>query len=208
MTSHDGEGNDPGPGNDPGGADDPAGVEPDEHVVPIPGAGDPELASHGAAFRWELRAEAAEWERVAALDSLRRRTLADAARELLHRGDRVAVSVAGRRWSGPVVHVGADVACLATTAGLVDVRLDGVAVWEVVERTRAGGASGGGPQTFRARLAAREQAGERIGLSCPGAGTEPTGALVAVAEDHLVLRGPTGRSVLVPLQAVAAVWPG
>ena len=209
---------DPDPGAEPGpdapepgaggsGADRQGPAWPLAAEAALPGAGDPELASHGAAFRSELRAEAAEWERVAALDALRRRSLADAARELLHRGDRVAVALAGRRWVGSVVHVGTDVACLGTAAGLVDVRLDGGAVWEVVQRARAGGGTGGGPRTFRARLAARERAGERIGLTCPGLGVDPAGTLVALARDHVVLRGSSGQSLLVPLAGVAVVWP-
>lgn len=174
----------------------------------VPGRDDPELAAAGAAFRAELRAEAAEWEQLAATDWLRRRSLADAARELLARGDRVAVRVGARRVHGEVCHVGEDLACVATVAGTVDVRLDGPAVWGVVQRVRAGGRSmAGGARRFTARLAEHEAAGAPVCL-ITGDGGEIAGVIAAVAVDHAVVDGRDGTRWLVPLATVAAVWPG
>lgn len=173
----------------------------------LPGADDPELETAGAMFRAELRAEAAEWEQLAATDWLRRRTMADAARELLARGDRVAVGVGGRSAQGVVVHVGDDLACVATAAGTVDVRLDGPAVWHVVQRVRSGGRSPtGGAKRFAARLAEHEAAGAPVCLVA-GDGAEVVGVIVAAAVDHVVVDGPDGSRWLVPHAAVAAVWP-
>lgn len=196
----DGDGERPGParpGDDGGSGDAPH----------LPGAGDPELETAGAMFRAELRAEAAEWEQLAATDWLRRRTMADAARELLARGDRVAVRLGGRSAQGEVVHVGDDLACVATPAGTVDVRLDGPAVWHVVQRVRSGGRSpGGGAKRFAARLAEHEAAGAPVCLVA-GDGGEVVGVIAAVAVDHVVVDGPDGSRWLMPHAAVAAVWP-
>jgi hypothetical protein len=174
----------------------------------LPGENDPELAAAGAAFRAELRTEAAEWEQLAATQWLRRRSLADAARELLARGDRVAVYVGGRAVQGEVCHVGDDLACVTLDgARTVDVRLDGPAVWQVVQRVRAGGRSvAGGARRFAARLAEHEATGARVCVVTADGG-EVSGAIVAVAVDHVVVDAPHGSRWLVPLAAVAAVWP-
>lgn len=173
----------------------------------LPGAGDPELASHAAAFRSELRAEAAEWEQLAAKQRLRRRTLAEAVREWLHRGDLVAVAVGGYRTLGTIAHVGADLACLAVDAGTVDVDLNGPATWQRVERARSGGlARSSGPPTFAARLAEHEIAGAPVTL-VGAVGDLVVGVRIeAVGVDHVVASGGE-RQWLLPLPAVAAVWP-
>lgn len=205
-------GDEPGEGGDSEGGDGEGGGQPAGSALPgadsaLPGADDPELETAGAMFRAELRAEAAEWEQLAATDWLRRRTMADAARELLARGDRVAVGVGGRSAQGEVVHVGDDFACVATAAGTVDVRLDGPAVWHVVQRVRSGGRSpAGGAKRFAARLAEHEAAGTPVCLMA-GDGAEVVGVIVAVAVDHVVVDGPDGSRWLVPHAAVAAVWP-
>lgn len=198
-------------GNGPPGDPDPPGVgEPDPRADPdaaLPGAGDPELVAAGAAFRAELRADAAEWEQLAATDWLRRRSLADAARELLARGDRVAVRVAGRVAHGEVVHVGDDLACVDTPGGVVDVHLDGPAVWQVVQRVRAGGrAATPGARRFAARLAEHEAAGAPVCLVTSD-GTEAVGVIAAVAGDHVVLDAADGSRWLLPRTGLAAVWP-
>lgn len=209
MGGGDADADEPGPARPDGPGDERSGAE---RGLPgteggLPGAGDPELEAAGAAFRAELRAEAAEWEQLAATDWLRRRTMADAARELLARGDRVAVHVGGRTAPGEVVHVGDDLACVATPAGTVDVRLDGPAVWQVVERVRAGGRSpAGGAKRFAARLAEHEAAGAPVCLVA-GDGAEVIGVIVAVAVDHVVVDGRDGSRRLVPHSAVVAVWP-
>ncbi len=216
MGGDDADADEPGPAGPDGAGDGPSGAERGlpgaERGLPraqggLPGAGDPELESAGAAFRAELRAEAAEWEQLAATDWLRRRTMADAARELLARGDRVAVHVGGRAAPGEVVHVGDDLACVATPAGTVDVRLDGPAVWQVVERVRSGGRSpAGGAKRFAARLAEHEAAGAPVCLVA-GDGAEVLGVIVAVAVDHVVVDCRDGARRLVPHAAIAAVWP-
>lgn len=193
-------------------ADDAAGDPGDPHPrgsdgePVLPGEDDPQLAAAGAAFRAELRAEAAEWEQLAATDWLRRRTLADAARELLARGDRVVARVGGRAARGEVVHVGDDLACLRTAGGVVDVRLD-AAAWQVVERVRAGGRSPApGPKRFAARLAEHEADATAVCLVAVD-GTEAVGVIAAVAGDHVVVDGRDGSRWLLPRATLAAVWP-
>ncbi|MBW3601637.1 MAG: hypothetical protein KY434_02925 [Actinobacteria bacterium] len=136
-------------------------------------------------MRAELRAEAEEYERLAALDLLRGRTLADVARELAGRGDIVAVSAGGRTFVGPVVHAAGDLACLRTHREDVDVNLPAAAAVRVVERSPSGGKPGTGPDSFKARLFEHEGAG--VPVEVGWAGERLLGVVRAVAVDHVVM---------------------
>jgi hypothetical protein len=163
---------------------------------------DADLARLGQAFDDELRAEAEEYEALAAKDLLRRRDLGAVARELLHRGDRVAVTSGGRTFTGVVVHAAGDLACLETAGGVVDVRLGGPVAIRVVEVVRTGGLpSGRGAGSFVARLHEHEAAGVTVELGCAALDSEPRGRLAAVASDHVVLDAESGRSYV----ALAAI---
>lgn len=157
-------------------------------------ARDPDLRRAGQRYEAELRAEAAEYEQLAAKDRLRDRDLADVAAELLARGDLVTVALATRSFTGEVVHVGGDLVALRTAAGDVDVHLDGGSALTVVEPARVGGhGPSWGAQTFAARLAEHEAAGEPVELGARLAlGAQPPGWVVvarieAVARDHVVV---------------------
>ncbi|MBW3618795.1 MAG: hypothetical protein KY461_00990 [Actinobacteria bacterium] len=154
----------------------------------------------------ELRAEAEETERLAALAARRRRSLADVAADLLARGDTVAVDVPGRRFTGRVVHAAADVMRVRTVSGAVDVPLRGPVTLSVVERARAGGVDHpGGPSSFRSRLLELELEGAAVELGDAATGDTVVGRLTAVAVDHAVVVGPGGTERYVSLAGIAYV---
>jgi hypothetical protein len=142
-------------------------------------------------MRAELRAEAEEYERLAALDLLRGRTLADVARELVGRGDVVAVTVGARTFVGPVVHAAADLACVRAAAEDVDVNLPATAAIRIVERSRSGGWRGAGPDSFKARLFEHERGGAPVEVGW--AAERLVGVVRAVAVDHAVVDDADGR---------------
>ena len=134
-------------------------------------AGGPELTVAVGRMREDWRAEEEEWSRAAAAQWAHGRRLVDVVRELMHRGDTIAVRAAGATFNGEVIHVGLDVARLRTASGVVDlhlaalttgagdrhVRLLAPVMVRITERARSGGrASGGGPETFRACLLEHE----------------------------------------------------
>jgi hypothetical protein len=138
-------------------------------------AGGPDLGAATGSMREAWRAEEEEWSRAAAAQWAHGRRLVDVARELMHRGDTVSVTAGGATFTGEVTDVGLDVLRVRTVAGAVDVqlaamtagtgeqrhaRLPAPVVLRVVERARSGGrSSGGGPETFRARLLEHEADG-------------------------------------------------
>lgn len=172
-------------------------------------ARDPDLAAAGAAFRAEMRAEAAAYEELAARDLLRGRTLADVLAEALARGDLVTVTVPGRSFTGTVTYAAGDLACLRTASGDdVDVHLEGAVTLRVVEAARAGGRSrGAGPASFAARLGEHESARTLLEI---GARTPPeglVGRVEAVARDHVVVADVTGTRWFVARAAIDYVLP-
>lgn len=154
----------------------------------------------------ELRADAEETERLVALAARRRRSLADLAGDLRARGDTVAVDVPGRRFTGVVVHAGADVLRLRTAAGSVDVPLRGAVGIAVLQRAPTGGADGtDGPASFRSRLLELELAGTPVELGDATTGGPLLGRLAAVAVDHVVLAGAAGDERWLSLAAITYV---
>lgn len=157
----------------------------------------------------EVRAEAEEEERLAAQAALRRRTLADVAREAADRGDSVTAVCGGRRFSGPVGHVARDLLTLDLPAARLHVNLDG----SVLLRS-------GGPLTeppvhvpddapsFKARLYELELAGVEVDLGLTGTTDELRGRLRAVAFDHVLLQVDDGSRAAVALRAIAWVRSG
>jgi hypothetical protein len=149
---------------------------------------DPDLARLGQEFRDELRAEAEEYEQLAAKDHLRGRRLVDVAMELVHRGDRVAVTIGEQRLTGVVTYAAGDLACVRTPAGDVDLNLAAPLAVQVVERVRSGGAARGrGPSSFVARLHEHEAGFVPVELGCPLLPADLRGRIVAVGADHVVL---------------------
>lgn len=169
---------------------------------------DPELRDLGrelrAAVGGEARAEAEEAERLAALKALRRRSLADLARELAVRGDRVVVVLPEVTLAGTVVHAAGDLVGLVTAGGRVDVHLAAVTEVRVVEPSRTDPPpTGAGPESFTARLFELEMAGEEVIIGV--AGEEVAGRLTAVATDHLLVVDPEGVERAVARHAVTHV---
>jgi hypothetical protein len=152
----------------------------------------------------DLRAEAEEDERLAALALLRDRTLGDVARELLHRGDRIAAVCPGRTATGLVIAAAGDLLTVQSAAGAVDLRLGPPVLVRVLDRARAGGAPAGrGAQSFTARLYEHEAGGGRVAIGWGPTGEEVVGRITAVARDHLVVAEADGTTAFLPL---AAVW--
>lgn len=162
-------------------------------------------AGAGGPDDWDLmqlqvrrRLEAEEDERLAALDALRRRDLADVAASLWTRRTVVELGIGSQRFRGPVAAFGRDWVALANASGEVDARLDG-AVWlrEVSHQTRSpdpqpaqlhGGGGAATARTFSARLAQLELAGGLVDVGLATPGPELTGRIVAAARDHVLFR--------------------
>lgn len=166
---------------------------------------DPDLARLERLWHAERRAEAAEYERLAALDLERNRRLTDVARELCHRGDVVAVTAGGRTFTGTVVAAVGDLARIRSPAAEVDLNLAAPVHLRVVERVREGGTVPvAGAESFRARLAEHEAAGEVVELAV----TRPGGTIVAriraASLDHVVLEA-DGQVSYLSIAAVEAV---
>lgn len=166
---------------------------------------DEDLARAERAWRDELRAEAEEYEALAAKDLARSRRLVDVAAALCHRGDVVEVTAVGAVFRGEVTDAAGDLACITTATGEVDLCLTAPLLLRVVERARRGGRPlGRGAAGFRARLAEYEASGEQVLLGLLPAGQELAGRIDAVALDHVLL-SPTGGEV-VYVAAAAVAW--
>lgn len=169
-------------------------------------ARDPVLRWADERYREELRAEAEEYERLAARDLLRGRNLQDAARELCHRGDVAALVMDSRTLVGEIVYAAGDLARVRTLNGDIDVNLRGVTALRVVERARSGGRSSGpGPTSFTARLFEHEASGERVEVSTRLPTGEVVGRIYAVAIDHIVLTDDDGQLWYVPFSAIDCI---
>jgi hypothetical protein len=167
-------------------------------------AADPELRRLAAEMTAELRAEAEEYERLAALDALRSRRLPEVALELLHRGDVVAVEFAHRSFLGRALYAAGDLLCLRTHREDVDIRMEAPLGLRVVERVCAGGRSRGvGSPSFKARLFEHEASGAEVVIGCRlSVGSELTGRVHAVAVDHLVVEEMSGQRWYLSLRAI------
>lgn len=170
-------------------------------------AEDPDIADLGVRMRAELRAEAAEYEALAALDLARSRHLLDTLAAAAVRGDEVEIVLAGTRVRGAVEEAVGDLARLRTAQEVVDVYIGAIRLLRVTaagpapraERVRRTATS------FRARLAEHEAAPGEVLLETDGPGGSLRGAIEVVAADHLVL-GHGGRDrTLVALRDVEAV---
>lgn len=165
---------------------------------------DPDLASElrqGAGREWVE--EAAEDERLTELQRRRRLTLADQAREMVNRGDRVSVEFGGHSFSGAVAVAGEDYATIEGPGQTADIKID-EARWSVLPLDQAAPSRPGGPETFRALLHQHSGSGRTVRLALPG-GDMVIGAVAVVAEDHVEVNDVDGRRLIVPLKMVLAV---
>jgi hypothetical protein len=104
----------------------------------------PDLQNVGASMRDEWRTEQEAATQDAAEAFQHRRSLSDLLTEHMHRGDRLALTVAGYRITGSVEEVGPDLVALRTLFGRVDVHRSPTIplYFEVFERATEGGSRG------------------------------------------------------------------
>ena len=171
----------------------------------------PDLGAAGAAMREEWRAEQEAATRDAAEQWRHSRTLLDLARDHMHRGDRVAITVAGHRAVGAIIEVASD--RIALLDGSDDGARSDVHVtdalplaFSVVERARSGGRTGARTSSFRARLLELEAAGSPVVLAT-AIGPDPFTGNLSVGTDLVVIATGAGTEFVVALSAVAFVSP-
>ncbi len=183
-------------------------------------AGSPDLGAAAGSMREAWRADEEEWSRAAAAQWAHGRNLVDVARELMHRGDTVAVTAGDATFTGEVTDVGIDVLRLRTAAGSVDVqlvslttgtaerrlpRLPAPVVLRVVARARSGGRSaGGGPETFRARLLQHESDAVEVLIGSALLREDLRGALT-VGRDQVRICDRDGGETYLPLAWISWV---
>jgi hypothetical protein len=189
-------------------SDDPEGDARGERDEPAP-----DLGATGAAMREEWRTEQEALTGDAAEHWRHSRTLLDLARDLMHRGDRVAITVAGHRAMGVVVEVASDrIAVLDARADRASPRTDVHVVdsvpltFRVIERARSGGRSGAPAASFRARLLELEAAGEPVVITTAMDAVSFKGTL-NVCADLLVIATASGIETAISLATVASVSP-
>lgn len=157
------------------------------------------MGDAAATLRAEWRAEEERWSRAALEQWEHGRTLADVARECMHRGDGVTFAFAGVGWSGTVVAVGRDVVRVHIGDGSVDVRLAPDAPF--VLRVRLGVGDGrrgdGTVTTFAARL--RELDGTVV---CIGTPEGPIEGTMRTGRDQLRITSCEGSTAYVPSGSV------
>ena len=165
-----------------------------------------DLEDVAAAIRSEIRLEAEEAEREAAISAAMRRDLSDVARELMAHGDTVAVDVGERIFVGPIVAVGTDVLTLEAGSWRVDVNLNSLQRMRVVKRARSGGrrATHGSTASFRARLLELQLSGEAIEAGTISSDEPVIGPVALVGCDHIAIGGDAPEWFL-PLTSLAFV---
>ena len=166
-----------------------------------------DLEEVAAAIRSEIRLEAEEAEREAAVSAAMRRDLADVARELMAHGDTVAIDVGQRSFVGPILGVGTDVVTLETGSARVDVNLKSLQRMRVVKRARSGGGRGtyGGTASLRARLLELQLSGEAIEAGVAGSDEPVVGRVGLVGSDHIALGDEAEPEWFLPLTSLAFV---
>ncbi len=165
-----------------------------------------DLEDVAAAIRSEIRLEAEEAEREAAISAAMHRDLSDVARELMAHGDTVAVDVGERIFVGPVMGVAADLVTVQVGSWRVDVNLKSVRRMRVLKRARSGGQrSLGGAASFRARLLELQLSGQPIEVGMAGSDEPIIGPVALVGCDHVAIGEEVGPEWFLPLQSLAFV---
>jgi hypothetical protein len=165
---------------------------------------DPDLASElrqGAGREWDE--EAAEDERLTEVHRRRRLNLADQAKEMANRGERVSVEFGGHTFGGAVITAGEDYVTIDGPGQIADIKLD-VARWSVLPSDQPAQASTGGAESFRALLHEHSASNQVVRLALPG-GDMVLGHLAVVAEDHVEVKDVDDRRLLVPMNLILAV---
>ena len=165
---------------------------------------DENLASElrqGAGREWAE--EAAEDERLTELQRRRKLTLADQAKEMVNRGDRVSVDFSGHTFGGAVAAAGEDYVTITGPGQDADIKL-AEARWSVLPLDTPGQGGTAGPESFRALLHEHSAAGRTVRLALPG-GDMVIGAIEVVAEDHVEVADVDQRRLIVPMKMILAV---
>ena len=167
----------------------------------------PDLGAAGAAMREEWRAEQESVTDDAVEQWRHSRTLLDLARDLMHRGDHVAIIAGAHRAVGVIVEVARDRVAVFDDVhdARVDVQIAETIPWSltVVERARSGGRSGAQFASFRARLLELE--GRAVTIATMLGPDRVTGTL-GVGVDVVMVTTAVGET-LIPLSSVVSVAP-
>ena len=162
------------------------------------------LEEVAAAIRAELRLEAEEAERDAAVLAAMRRSLAEVAAELMAHGDTVALDTGERIFVGRIVGVGSDFVSLDTGTWQVDVAIPRLLRLRVLERPRSGGVRlPGSAASLRARLLELHLAGVPVEIGVTGTDEPVTGPIGLVGADHVAVGDERGPEWFVPLAALS-----
>jgi hypothetical protein len=176
--------------------------------IPRSGPGDdtPDLVSSSASLRAEWQTEQDATVHEAAEEWLHGRTLGEVARECLHRGDPVRVTLANQKFAGEVLEVGHDLLAIRSQLLRVDLHLHpSVPLFLEPERKRNGGPRGvAAAGSFRGALLAREQEAIDVVVGTTFTKEELEGRVV-VGRDHVCVVGPRSAETYVPLAGVAYV---
>ena len=166
-----------------------------------------ELEEVAAAIRSELRLEAEEAEREAALSAAMRRSLSDVVGELMAHGDTVALDVGEQTFTGAITGVGSDLVTMDAAGGRVDVHLGSLVSVRVVKRACAGGVRGAprGPTGLRARLLELQLSGQEVEAGIDGAAEPVHGPVALVGSDHVAIGEKGGPEWFLPFTALTYV---
>jgi hypothetical protein len=156
-------------------------------------------------LRRAARETAEEAEADAREAHLLDRDLSAALFELGEDAATITAVVGGTTINGTVMHVGRDVVCLEARSGVVNILIPAVRSVQVDEPGRGRTSPRRRePMTLRAVLAAAAVDGTTVEIT--GRDLQPvTGPVVAVAADHVVLKGTHGRDLLIAMDAVEVV---
>src|SRR2546421_879295 len=160
-----------------------------------------DLGEVAAAIRSELRLEAEEAEREAALSAAMRRSLSDVARELMAHGDTVALDVGERTFTGAITGVASDLVTIEAAGTRVDVRLGSLASIRVVKRARTGGMRGAPRDStgLRARLLELQLSGQEVEAGGTPAPRPVVGPLALAGEALLPVGAAAGPDDVLPV---------
>jgi hypothetical protein len=166
---------------------------------------DPTLAAdlrQAVSRAWQQ--EAAEDEELTTLQDRRRLTMSDLAKEMVNRGERVAVQYGGHSFSGLVVGGGVDHVTIEGSGQQADVLLEG-AYWSVIHGDRPEKAPGvATDETIHARLAEHAERRSTVRLAVPS-GELVIGRVSVVSQDHVEVADADGRHIYVPMSLILAV---
>lgn len=166
-----------------------------------------DLEDVAAAIRSEIRLEAEQAEREAAVSAAMRRDLSDVARELMAHGDTVALDVGERIFVGRIIGVGTDLVTLDAGSWRVDVNLKTLVRLRVVNRARSGGLRGskGSSPSLRARLLELQLSREPVEAGMTGSEEPAMGPVALVGCDHIAIGDEVGPEWFLPLHVLAFV---